>query len=411
VTSNRRHFEQFEPHTRLKHLIFDRYIPAWGMKILRWGRAGRRLAIVDAFAGRGRDDAGNDGSPVIAARRALDIVVGMKAAQEPVDADVRVYAIESRKSHFEVLLESIKPWNSRSAGLVKPLFGGLPDHIASICAEVGSAPAFFFLDPYGVKGLDASTYPKALAGRHNEMFVLCSKLGAVRLHGVLNAEYRDPEAAKTARLMNPSLFPEYDTEDADEAAAAATAANNALDTTVPAAREHLLRALGSEDRLDELSTVRQAARADTFVRLLCTALIEAGARFVVTIPIRDEKGKRVYSLVHASKSAVAFTTMKEAVSTALNKTELPPEVVARIEADLSLDVPTLADGLGQAFAAETIRWSGEGGLRELLLNGTAVFPFQCDEIKKLLVARGILQRIERKETCVFPPLANPGETA
>lgn len=66
------HFEEFQGHTLLKHLILDKYLKAWANKLLQWGAAGSRVWFVDAFAGEGADKKGNPGSPLIAAKMARD---------------------------------------------------------------------------------------------------------------------------------------------------------------------------------------------------------------------------------------------------------------------------------------------------------------------------------------------------
>lgn len=58
----RDHFELFESHTILKHLILDKYLKRWAAKLLsRWDE----IWFVDAFAGEGCDRHGNPGSPLI----------------------------------------------------------------------------------------------------------------------------------------------------------------------------------------------------------------------------------------------------------------------------------------------------------------------------------------------------------
>jgi len=67
MSQSKRHFEEFQPHSKHKHLILQQYFLAWGHKLgLRLG-AGTVILYVDACAGRGRDDLGNHGSPLIAA--------------------------------------------------------------------------------------------------------------------------------------------------------------------------------------------------------------------------------------------------------------------------------------------------------------------------------------------------------
>lgn len=392
------HHNRFPAHTRLKHLILDAYVVAWAMKLIQWGRAGRRVAIVDAFAGRGQDSEGTPGSALIVGQRALEVTSVLSAR----GASVQLFAIEADPENCEALRQAVAPLNAGRERLVEVRKGQLAEHLGEIRSRVGLAPAFYFLDPYGVKGLDAGTYAPALEGPHNEIFALFSDLGACRLYGLLTAERRDSEREREAILARPSLFPDMDEMEAERAAAGAEAANNALDASVPASRTHLTRALGNEQWVDTLATTPPAQRADRFVELFREAMIAAGARFVLSLPMRNENGRRVYSLVHAARSAAAFVTMKECISTGLNKTSLRGTIVQRMREDLSVDLPHLISQLRRRFAGESVPWAGNDGLRERLLRETPLFHFQCDALKRQLKDAVILQRIDRKEICVFP---------
>ncbi len=59
-----------EPHTRVKHEILKRYLQAW-IPILGQGPS-EELVYIDGFAGPGRYSKGEDGSPVLALKAALE---------------------------------------------------------------------------------------------------------------------------------------------------------------------------------------------------------------------------------------------------------------------------------------------------------------------------------------------------
>jgi three-Cys-motif partner protein len=402
VTRHERHFEAFQPHTRLKHAILDSYIVAWAMKLLMWGRAGRELAIVDAFGGAGRDEEGNDGSPLIAIKRARQAMADARK-RGIADAKVHVYAIEKKPGQFRALQETLAPFIAQNPDLVHVLHGELVDHIDHIRSIVGNSPTFYFLDPFGIKGLDASTYQNALAGPHNEMFALFADIGAVRLHGLVTAERADASSEIESILAMPSFFAEYDEAQIEAAQQRAAQINDALDSCIPASREHLTRALGGDQWITTLANAPPEKRADEFLRLFRDALMRAGARHVITVPMRNDEGRRVYALVHASKSRYGLVTMKECVSTGLNREELSAAARNAIRSDLSIDASRLVDALQQQFAGSSIPWAGEQhGLKALLLGHTPLFHFQAAEVKTELKSRGILKRVDRKEQCVFP---------
>lgn len=404
MTQHEQFFDEFQPHTRLKHTILDTYIVAWAMKLLMWGRAGDRLAIVDAFAGPGRDGAGNEGSPLIAVKRAQQAMLEATRMRPHLRPKVHVFAIEKNPNRFRQLEAELTSFAQDAPELVRSLRGELSDHIEAIRAETGTSPTFYFLDPFGIKGLDARTYSKMLAGPHNEVFALFADIGAVRLHGLVSAERADASSDIERILSQPSIFPEYDAADIEAAVAEAARSNEALDVSIPASRDHLTRALGGDTWISELEQTRPEDRADTFLRLFRDALLRAGARHVLTVPMRNDLGQRVYALVHASKSVAGVLTMKECVSAGLRRADLSDRARQAIMTDLSVDLEVLIEGLKRDLAGVTIPWAeARSGLRDLLLAHTPLFNFQLDDLKKALKDAGVLQRHARKEVCVLPP--------
>lgn len=373
------------------------------MKLFMSG-TGNRLAIVDAFAGAGRDRLGRDGSPLIAVTRARE---AMRAAQNRKphlsDPKVEVFAIEKHRGRFQSLRETLEPLRHETPDLIHVLEGELNDHIDVIRNRINDAPAFFFLDPFGIKGLDARTYPLALAGPHNEIFALFAGIGAVRLHGVITSERGDADAVVEKIREAPTLFPEMDAAAIEAARADAARIKEALDASIPASREYLTRALGGEHWIRHLESGGEDRRADAFVELFAQALVRAGAHHVLPIPIRNDAGHPVYALVYASHSPTGLVTMKEAVSSGLNRSELSAESRNAIRADLSLNIPSLVAWLRKQLAGLTVPWADERrGLKRVLLVRTPLFQFQARELKAALKGVGILQRADGKEVCIFP---------
>lgn len=403
MTQNRDYFREFKPHTKLKHALLDAYIVAWAMKLML-GHVSSRLAIIDAMAGEGRDAAGNEGSPLIAARRAVDAMDAARGKTPGLEnPKIDVFAIEAEPGPFEKLTRALAPFTADHPDVVRALRGELADHLDDIRRQVGDVLKFYFVDPFGIKGLDAATYPAMLAGSHDEVFVLFSDIGAVRLHGVVTADRADAHDAVREVEAWPNLFPEMDAQRIAEAELAARTTNDALDLTAPASREHLTRALGGEQWLAELEGVDATDRADVFLRMFRNTLVRSGARFVLSLPMRDDAGVKKYVLVHASKSSAAFKTMKEAVSTGLRKGLLSESASNGIIADISVDISALVAALSRSYAGKTISWAGESiGVKAMVLEHSPIFHLQCDELKAALKSAGILVKRERKEVCVFP---------
>lgn len=401
-------FDEFGPHTHLKLAILRAYVGRWAMKLLQWGGGGPVVYVVDGFAGPGRDKRGNDGSPTLIARIAAETEGHLRDNGFP-DVRMRLIAVEKKRSHYEALHRHLEPFNSRAPSSCSARRGELVEHIDAIVAETAGAPTLFFLDPFGVKGLDRSTYPKMLAGAQNEMFVLFADMGAGRLHGAVIAEAANLDEQVQQLHEDLAFFPEM--RAAEEAALRASAAESAeaLDFTQSASREHLSRALGDEWQR-ELERMSLLQRPDAFLRIFNRVLVEAGARRVLTLPVRDETGRRVYSLVYATKSLTGFVTMKEAIVTGLGHEELPPGVCQMIRDDLRISVAEMVGRLENLFAGRKERWTAARGervfsIRRWVLENTAMVPFQCDELKAALKARGYLTTEARRPVVQFPAAA------
>jgi len=398
---------EFEPHTRLKHLIWDRYLKAWAQKLLGWGRAGQRLWIVDAFAGSGRDEAGNPGSPLIAATIARDIVAARRTAPGGPAPVVHVVAIEKDPKRFEELRKNLGEFTSGSPQIAHIRQGTLADYINRMMQFIGSEPALFFLDPFGVDGMQADLLPKILSGPQNELFALFSDTGAARLHAVLDAEDVSADEAVARGMTGPSLFPDFDAEDEAKVRAEAERRATALGYTRPAAKRILDEAFGGESWLEAIEAVAPEERPLKFVRLYMQLLLRAGAKFGIAIPVRDKKNRRVYHLVYASKSAQGFRTMKESITTALSASDLPSHVREEMVLDLNVDVESTITHIAQAFEGRTVPWTDSKNkhaetVRNYALEHTGVFPQQCDEIRDALAKRYKTGGTARNPTLTFP---------
>ncbi len=210
------HFEEFQGHTLLKHLILDKYLKTWANKLLQWGAAGSRIWFVDAFAGEGADKKGNPGSPLIAAKMARDVVQTLRRSGKPSDADIRIIAIEKNTSRFGILKSVMEPYAAGADAIARLHHGTLAEIIDDLMTEVGQEPALFFLDPFGVEGLLSELLPPALLGPHNEIFALFSDIGAVRLHAVIATSERDADREVMEVLAQRNLFVEEETRTEEE---------------------------------------------------------------------------------------------------------------------------------------------------------------------------------------------------
>jgi three-Cys-motif partner protein len=384
------HFELFEEHTLLKHLVLDKYVKAWAWKLLnRW----KQVWFVDAFAGEGGDRHGHPGSPIIAASIAQG-VLRRRGETARSEAPMRVLAIEKDERRFSRLHDAMVPYIESRPAIAILRHGTLHERIDGFIKHVGRNPVLTFLDPFGVDGLLVEDLPKLLAGPNNEIFAMFSDVGATRLHATLLSENRDVEFEVNQVLASPSLFDDFTAEDASAKRAEVERSNHARRATQAASDRILTEALGP-GALERINAVPDEERRPELVRLYMEKLRESGAKYVLSLPIRDSSNARVYQLVHASKAKPAVRTMKESMSAALNGSSLPEKVRRTIQTELQLDRSKVIKEISEHFAGQTVRWTDDKGrgetasVRGFLLEDTPAFPWQFEEIKQSLIGAGL----------------------
>jgi three-Cys-motif partner protein len=403
VSASDKHFEAFADHTLLKHAILSAYLQRWAFKILQWGRAVSSVYFVDGFAGSGRDRQGNPGSPVIACRIAQQVRAHF--AKKNTQGRLGVFAVEADPAKYDLLLDVIAPFEAVDPGCIHALSGSAAAWMDDITRVTGMQPTLFFLDPFGLKGLDAATYPSMLAGPQNEVLALFHDVGAARLRGVVHAGAR-LEQELSALAETPTFFPEMDEQMAESLRAKEARRLSIVRKMTPAAKEAVSRALGDATwEIDLRDLPPDRARSELIFRFV-KKLAEAGARHFHVLPMRGETGGHKYCLVHATKSPAGYIAMKEAVSESLNRSELSEIMRERMRVDLGVPLSEVDTFLQDRFGGTTLRWTSQKGqgssVRSLLLVETSVFPFQCQEIREHLRSNGWLRRVGRRDECEIP---------
>lgn len=170
-----------EPHTRAKHVILRGYLDAW-IPILSRSSAGHsRVLYVDGFAGPGVYEGGEDGSPVIAIRAALE-----HAHDLPVP--IRMLFVEARRDRFERLEKVLAPFKGQRPDrvrLAKPMHA----ECASVLYELMDknetsgqrfGPALVFLDQFGYAEVPLDLIRKIMAHEQCEAFTYLDAKGINR---------------------------------------------------------------------------------------------------------------------------------------------------------------------------------------------------------------------------------------
>jgi three-Cys-motif partner protein len=188
MVSNRAYFDQPEgAPSVLKHALIDAYLPVFVGKTGLHARE-RAVYYVDAYAGPGGHTDGAVGSPRLA------IQIGKKL--ERMGRDLRCVFVE-REPHYSSALQAVMSSQADGPDWIV-LTGDIANNLETVLARTAGAPAFFFLDPFGV-GTDHHHVVSMLnrAGRGQtwpptEVLLNFSASSVWRIGGKLSAGIEDP---------------------------------------------------------------------------------------------------------------------------------------------------------------------------------------------------------------------------
>lgn len=161
----------YRPHTRAKHAVLRRYMKAW---LAIFGRAAHRshlrarVVIVDAFAGRGRYESGEPGSPLI-----LRELAARSFADRDID-QADLVLIEANPDNHNRLSEEVTAL-AEIPGLNVHLLDRSEFAIAADSVLSGlrrtPRPSFWFIDPFGFAGVPLTVIGQIMALPHAEAFI------------------------------------------------------------------------------------------------------------------------------------------------------------------------------------------------------------------------------------------------
>lgn len=135
-------FQKKRPWSLMKDRILGWYLKPYLTKV---SKLGKPTVVVDGFAGCGLYDDGSEGSPLIICKRLEERAasVGAKAVGIFIEAD---------KTCFNELRKNIGKFED--ALLAVPLFGDFKEIASQIIERATDLPMFFYIDPFGIKGLE-----------------------------------------------------------------------------------------------------------------------------------------------------------------------------------------------------------------------------------------------------------------
>lgn len=178
IRSSQEFFDELREWSERKLQILEKYIDPF-VKVL--GKPVPQVYYVDAFAGAGVYRDGEIGSAI----RAAELALSYQKQGKPYR--LKCINIESNKENFENLEINTAVYGD----LVRNFFGTFSQNIDSVLAETSDAPALFFLDPFGVKGIDWELIEKVIhRGSASDLWIRFDELAIVRL----DARFGDKDA-------------------------------------------------------------------------------------------------------------------------------------------------------------------------------------------------------------------------
>lgn len=254
---------KLDPHTSAKHAILRRYLQAWTPILVQGGFP--KVAYVDGFAGPGQYEGGEDGSPIIALKAALDHaaringkVVFLFVEEKPDRAEFlqQLVGALAPPTKFEVQIAGGKTFEDAFGDFRRQhqdRSGRLP-------------PTFAFIDPFGWKGVP--------------FFVVQGILGQPSCEVLLTFMYEEINRFIGRPDQEANFDSFFGTTDWREG----------INLASPADRSRFLH--------------------DLYLRQLKNA---AGAKYVRSFQMRNASGSVDYYLFYATGSQIGLKKMKDAM--------------------------------------------------------------------------------------------------
>jgi three-Cys-motif partner protein len=187
-------FESKKAAAILKHAILNQYVDPFASKTGSTSPGGR-VAFIDGYAGEGRYENGDEGSPALLISKAKKLAPGRK---------LECYFVEDDDEAYTKLCRVIA---AEGEGLeILPLRGKAEDHLETLVAKVDGIPVFVFLDPFGLMipfntAQKVFQRPKAYGAPATEMLINFNAGGLRRIAGLLTSTKSNPgNAASLARM-------------------------------------------------------------------------------------------------------------------------------------------------------------------------------------------------------------------
>jgi three-Cys-motif partner protein len=248
-----------EPHTKAKHEILERYLDAWFPILATYNQ---RIIYLDGFCGPGRYRGGEDGSPIIAIKKALNHFGRLQ------NREITFIFIDERQDRIEHLRSEIASMSIPSNFSIYVEVSEFEKTVGQILYDLKSknlnlAPTFAFIDPFGFKGIPFSLVKELLGNPKIEVFINI-------MADFINRFVEHPDTAT---------------------------------------RQHIVDLFGTDQALELIANGEN--RLET-LRQFYQAQLQTCAKYVRYFEMQNEQGRTIYYLFFASKHPLGFIKMKEA---------------------------------------------------------------------------------------------------
>ncbi len=248
-----------EPHTKAKHEILERYLDAWFPILATYNQ---RILYLDGFCGPGRYKGSEDGSPIIAIKKALNHFGRLQ------NREISFIFIDERKDRIEHLKSEIASMKIPANFSIYTEISEFEKTIGQILSDLKSknlnlAPTFAFIDPFGFKGIPFIIVKELLSNPKTEIFINI-------MAEFINRFIEHPDAST---------------------------------------RQHIVDLFGTTQALQIIAN--GGNRLENLRQLYQTQL-QTCAKYVRYFEMQDEQGRVIYYLFFASQHPLGFVKMKEA---------------------------------------------------------------------------------------------------
>lgn len=271
-------FVEKKPWSKVKDELLGCYFKPYVQKILYTYKP---LVYIDCFAGKGKFDDGNPGSPLIA----LDIM-RQCLASTTMNGTPKIGAAFIDLNYAGDLEENLKDY----AG-VKIVSGKYEEKIDELLKGKDGCNVFLYIDPYGIKALDCSRFDRFAGGQFNsiELLINMNSFGFIR-EGcrVLGTQFKTDDADLFDDLV------EYEPTVLDTSASSIQESIQALNDI---AGGDYWKAIVEQYKKKEITGYEAE---EYFAEQYCQRLSQSYT-YVLNMPIRIQKGQHSkYRMIHAT---------------------------------------------------------------------------------------------------------------